>query len=123
MPDPRYVGRVTLTLCPGDRLWLGREYLEDAIPLFLDDIVHDSGPFPPAFRAGFNEDCRHVSLPDCCRSRRSIAQSQRLQQAANGLPAGSEARLARPLRVGEQRFTVRATTPKVFCNSAAQRCT
>src|SRR5277367_2366660 len=48
MPDPRYVGRVPLTLRPGDRLCLGLECLEDAIPLFLDDIVHDSGPFPPA---------------------------------------------------------------------------
>ena len=72
MPDPRYVGRVPLTLRPGDGLCLGLECLEDAIPLFLDDIVHDSGPFPPAFGAGLNEDCRHVSLPDCCRSRRAL---------------------------------------------------
>ena len=49
MPDPRYVGRVPLTLRPGEGLCLGLECLEDAIPLFLDDIVHDSRPFPAAF--------------------------------------------------------------------------
>jgi hypothetical protein len=37
MPDARYVGRVPLTLRPGDRLWLGLECLEDAIPLLLDE--------------------------------------------------------------------------------------
>jgi hypothetical protein len=48
------------------------ECLEDAIPLFLDDIVHDSRPFLTAFGAGLNEDCRHVSLPDYRRSRRAL---------------------------------------------------
>src|SRR6476646_2518821 len=95
MPDARYVGRVPLTLRPGDGLCLGLECLEHAIPLFLDDIVHNSGPFPPAFGAGLNEDCRHVSSPP------------KAPTAANDLPAGSAPRLARPLRGREQRFTVR----------------
>jgi hypothetical protein len=105
-------GRI-LNRPPGDRLCLGLECLEDAIPLFLDDIVHDSGPFPPAFRAGLNEDCRHVSLPDCCRSRRALHKakgSNRLRtpcRRARRPGPVSAPRLARPLRGGEQRFTVR----------------
>ena len=48
-------GECPLTLRPGYRLFLGLECLEDAIPLLLDDIVHDSGPFPVvAFRTGLN---------------------------------------------------------------------
>jgi hypothetical protein len=58
MPDARYVGRVPLTLRTGDRLGLGLECLEDAIPLLLDDIALDSAPFLQAFRAGLNVDCR-----------------------------------------------------------------
>jgi hypothetical protein len=106
MPDPRYVGRMPLTLRPGDGLCLGLECLEEAIPLFLDDIVHDSGPFPPAFGAGLNEDCRHVSLPDCCRSRRALHKAKG-SNSCERPAAGSAPRLARPLRGGEQRFTVR----------------
>jgi hypothetical protein len=52
MPDARYVGRVPLTLRLGDRLGLCLECLEDAIPMLLDDIVLDSAPIRPTFRAG-----------------------------------------------------------------------
>ena len=81
MPHPRYVGRVPLTLRPGYRLFLGLECLEDAIPLLLDDIVHDSGPFPSAFRTGLNVNCRHEFSPGkVLIDRARIAQSQGLQQ-------------------------------------------
>src|SRR5580692_11774088 len=122
MPDPRYVGRMPLTLRPGDGLCLGLECLQEAIPLFLDDIVHDSGPFPPAFGAGLNEDCRHVSLPDCCRSRRALHKakgSNSCERPAGGLSAPPGA----PLRAGASNVSLCATTPKLFCSSAAQRCT
>src|SRR5580704_846525 len=81
MPHPRYVGRVPLTLRPSYRLFLGLECLEDAIPLLLDDIVHDSGPFPSAFRTGLNVNCRHEFSPGkVLIDRARIAQSQGLQQ-------------------------------------------
>jgi hypothetical protein len=49
MLDARHVGRVPLTLRPGDRLCLGLECLEDAIPLLLEDVVLDGSPLLPAF--------------------------------------------------------------------------
>jgi hypothetical protein len=97
MPDPRYVGRMPLTLRPGDGLCLGLECLEEAIPLFLDDIVHDSGPFPPAFGAGLNEDCRHDFSPRVGGDRGEHCTKPKAPIAANDLPAGSAPRLARLL--------------------------
>src|SRR5580693_10486760 len=122
MPDARYVGRVPLTLRPGDGLCLGLECLEHAIPLFLDDIVYDSGPFPPAFGAGLNEDCRHVSLPDCCRSRRALHKakgSNSCERPAGGLSAPPGAPLGAILvdaQVLERGFFI---NPR--CGSAATR--
>ena len=119
MPDARYVGRVPLTLRPGDGLCLGLECLEHAIPLFLDDIVHNSGPFPPAFGAGLNEDCRHVSLSDCCRSRRALHKakgSNSCERPAGGLSAPGLAQRPtwRALCAGANKVSLCATTPKVF---------
>src|SRR6478609_4689254 len=120
MPDTRYVGRVPLTLRPGDGLCLGLECLEHAIPLFLDDIVHNSGPFPPAFGAGLNEDCRHVSSPRLLSIEASIAQSQRLQQLRTTCRRAQRPAW-RALCVGASNVSLCATTPKLFCSSAAQR--
>jgi hypothetical protein len=94
MPDPRYVGRVPLTLRPRDRLSLGLECFEDAVPSLLDDIILDIAPFRPTFRASLYEDCRHDFSPQLLSIKASMAQSQRLQHRKSeegsadfGLPA------------------------------------
>ena len=58
--------QVTLTLRPGDRLCLGLKYLEDPIPLLLDNIVLDGGSFLPAFGPRLNVDFRHIFSPGNC---------------------------------------------------------
>jgi hypothetical protein len=69
MTDARFVGRVPLTLPPGDSLCLGLKCLEDAVSFLLDNIVVDSAPLLPAFGAGLNEDfVMTFSLGDCYRA-------------------------------------------------------
>jgi hypothetical protein len=80
MPDARYMGRVPLTLRPGDSLCLGLECLEHAIPLFLDDIV--STIAVPSRRPLGRASMKTVImfLSPIVSIEASIAQSQRLQQ-------------------------------------------
>ena len=88
--------------------------------MFLDDIVHDSGPFPPAFGAGLNEDCRHDFSPRSLSIEASIAQSQGLQQRRTACRRAQRPAW-RALCSGASNVSACAATTNVFCRAAAQR--
>jgi hypothetical protein len=87
--------------------------------LFLDDIVHDSGPFPPPLgRASMKTVVMFLS--PIVVDRGEHCTKPKAPTAANGLPAGLETPgLAqrptwRALCAGASNVSLCATTPKVF---------
>jgi hypothetical protein len=122
MPDTRYVGRVPLTLRPGDGLCLTLECFEHAIPLFLDDIVHNSGPFRrPLGRPSMKTVVMFLS--PIVVDRGEHCTKPKAPTAANGLPAGLDARAWLSAPPGAPSAWGRATfhcTPPRRSSSAAR---
>jgi hypothetical protein len=63
MPNPSNVGRMSMRLCPGYRIFLGVGGVQKFVARFLDNIIRNSLVLCARLWAWLNEHCRHDIRP------------------------------------------------------------